>query len=79
MKGKFLLVLCTLLISASVFAATVDTVSIYSNSMHKYVKCVVIAPKGYDAGGEKFPVLYLLHGYSGNYGDWIREIAFRFS
>ncbi len=74
MKGKLLLVLISSFISVSLFAASVDTVSIYSDAMHKYVKCVVIGPRGYDAGGEKFPVLYLLHGYSGNYGDWINKV-----
>lgn len=54
-------------------AATIDTASIYSNSMHKEIKCVVIKPSGYD-GKKEFPVVYLLHGYSGNYRDWITNV-----
>jgi S-formylglutathione hydrolase FrmB len=47
--------------------ATVDTVTIYSNSLHKKVKFVVIQPQqNHDA----LPTVYLLHGYGGNYGSW---------
>jgi S-formylglutathione hydrolase FrmB len=51
-------------------AATVDTILIYSKSMHKNVKCVVIKPDVYN-DNKQFPVVYLLHGYSGNYADWV--------
>jgi len=53
-------------------AATVDTAIIYSNCMHKNVKCVVIKPDVYNNDTMHFPVLYLLHGWSGNYSDWIK-------
>lgn len=52
-------------------AATVDTVLIYSSSMQKNVKCVVIKPDAYQESSSHFPVVYLLHGYSGNYADWV--------
>ena len=54
-------------------AATVDTVTIYSKSMHKNVKCVVIEPDAYNHSSKRFPVVYLLHGYSGNYSDWVSK------
>lgn len=54
-------------------AASVDTISIYSNSMHKNIKCVVIYPSVYD-GNMKFPVVYLLHGHSDNYQGWINKV-----
>lgn len=50
--------------------ASVDTISIYSNSMFKNVKCVVVTPTSYKRSGPAFPVVYLLHGYSGKYSDW---------
>lgn len=64
-----------LLITVSVFvkAATVDTVAIYSQSMHKNVKCVVITPENYKTDTAHLPVLYLLHGYSGSYKDWVKN------
>jgi S-formylglutathione hydrolase FrmB len=52
-------------------AATVDSVIVYSASMHKNVKCIVILPEKYKTDTAHFPVLYLLHGYSGNYRNWI--------
>ncbi len=53
-------------------AAMVDTVSIFSDSMHKSIKDVVIRPSAYNPS-QRYPVLYLLHGYSGNYSDWIKK------
>lgn len=54
------------------FAARVDTVSIYSKAMKKEFKCVVIVPE--KSGKKKFPVVYLLHGYSGSYRNWIQRV-----
>ncbi|MBA4197412.1 MAG: XynC protein [Chitinophaga sp.] len=53
-------------------AATVDTVETYSASMKKTIKAVVITPDNY-ANTQALPVVYLLHGYSGNYADWSRS------
>ena len=53
-------------------AASVDTVSVFSASMDKYIKAVVIKPYQYNPD-KKFPVLYLLHGFSGNYKDWVQK------
>jgi len=53
-------------------AAIVDTVETYSTSMKKTIKAVVIRPDDYATAGA-FPVVYLLHGYSGNYADWITK------
>lgn len=68
---KNLLYLLFLAVSLKGKAATVDTVVIYSNCMHKNVKCVVIKPDGYKNDTTHFPVIYLLHGWSGNYADWV--------
>jgi S-formylglutathione hydrolase FrmB len=55
-------------------AATVDTVSIYSNSMHKYINAVVIKPDTYKKKKNNFPVVYLLHGYDGWFSNWIIRV-----
>jgi S-formylglutathione hydrolase FrmB len=55
------------------FAARVDTLSIYSESMHKNIPCIVVTPDTYGQGRQSFPVVYLLHGYSGNYTDWTKN------
>ena len=53
--------------------ASVDTVSIYSNAMHKNIKAVVIKPDDYKKGKD-FAVVYLLHGAYGNYLNWIKKV-----
>lgn len=68
---KYLLLLF-LFISPDVFAGTVDTVSIYSNAMRKSFKSVVIKPDAYAKSNTAYPTVYLLHGFSGNYSNWIR-------
>ena len=74
MKNRIQKFLCiSVLIVVSVFskAESADTVVIYSQCMHKNVKCVVIMPDKYKTDTAHLPVLYLLHGWSGNYSDWI--------
>lgn len=68
MKRFTLLFLPAMLLWFSLKAATIDTVSVYSNAMKRSVKCVVIKPEA----KSNVPVVYLLHGYSGNYASWIK-------
>jgi S-formylglutathione hydrolase FrmB len=65
----FVLLLCCLRANA----AKIDTVLTHSNSMHKDIKAVVITPDAYKRHN-KYPVIYLLHGFSGNYTDWISKV-----
>ncbi len=51
-------------------AATVDTLSVFSTSMRKDTRCVVIVPKGTERSA--LPVLYLLHGLGGDHQSWLR-------
>src|SRR4051812_2713011 len=67
-----LLLLLLILASTNAIAAKVDTVNTASRDMHKDIKAVVITPGDYNSN-HKFPVLYLLHGFSGNYSDWIKK------
>jgi S-formylglutathione hydrolase FrmB len=53
-------------------AAEVDTVVIPSAAMKKSFPCVVIRPD--TVAGKKYPVVYLLHGYSGAYSNWIMKV-----
>lgn len=74
MKVKQITVLLIALLSASfVSAASVDTLSVRSASMKKEIRVIVIAPDGAKtktAAKTAYPVLYLLHGYSGDAGNW---------
>ena len=53
-------------------AAIIDTVDTYSASMKKTIKAVVITPDNYP-NAQALPVVYLLHGHSGNYKSWINS------
>jgi S-formylglutathione hydrolase FrmB len=54
--------------------ASVDTVLIPSNTMHKQHYALVFLPENYNNSKDSFPVLFLLHGYTGYYNNWfIRE------
>jgi S-formylglutathione hydrolase FrmB len=74
MKKTVIVLVALLIVSVTSFAA-IDTINIYSNSMFKNVRCVVVTPSNYKANTDRFPVVYLLHGYGGNYGDWVRRVS----
>ncbi|GHT76083.1 esterase [Bacteroidia bacterium] len=40
--------------------------------MQKNIPSAVVTPNGYDKS-QQYPVIYLLHGYSGNYKDWTND------
>lgn len=67
---KTILFTVLLLTIASVYAGKVDTLSFYSNALKKETKFVVVTPDNYALKKAKLPVVYLLHGHSGNYSDW---------
>lgn len=74
--SKRILTLSLIFLTAAllrVHAATVDTVLTHSAAMNKDIKAVVIMPDDYSVT-KKFPVLYLLHGFSGNYSDWVLKV-----
>jgi S-formylglutathione hydrolase FrmB len=70
---KSLITFLFLFSSFELLASRVDTIAVYSNSMKKQIKCVVITPDSYKKKNTGFPVVYLLHGHSSNYAGWIKE------
>lgn len=50
-------------------AAKIDSVDVWSASMNKKIRTGIVLPNGYDKN-KKYAVVYLLHGYSGNYQNW---------
>ena len=71
---RTLLILVVLFfVDQTVFASRIDTVETYSPTMKKTIKAVVMTPDAYTADKE-LPVLYLLHGYGGNYSDWVKKV-----
>lgn len=73
MKQNLLLVLFLFSLSG-IFAAQVDTLRVESQVMKKTISNVVIVPDSYETATENLPVVYLLHGATGNYRDWITKV-----
>lgn len=69
MNKKIFILVAFALLQHTLYAAITDTVETYSPSMKKNIKAVVIRPDNYNKLNE-LPVVYLLHGYSGNYSNW---------
>lgn len=72
MKKKIGLLSSLLLCATIAFAATVDTVNVFSQAMNKDIKTVIILPEGYRSENT-LPVVYLLHGYGDNYAGWVNK------
>ena len=68
-KNILLALLLTYTTSASIFAAKVDSLNVHSPLMNREIPVVVITPDSYN-NQTQLPVVYLLHGYSGNYSNW---------
>lgn len=62
--------LCSSLLS---YGAKVDTLQIESVAMSKTYKAAVVLPNSYAKSKASFPVLYLLHGAYGHFGDWLKN------
>lgn len=65
--------LLALALTTALYAAEVDTITIVSKAMRLEARCVVIVPE-VEKPAAGWPVLYLLHGYSGNYSNWIQKV-----
>src|SRR5262245_26582885 len=57
----------------------VKTVEFEAKSVGRTMKYNVVLPQNYAARVDRYPVLYLLHGYSGNYTNWSRLAAPKFA
>lgn len=68
MKKLFLALFVLMVMNVS--AGTVDTLQIYSLHLKKSTKVVVIQPNSTHSNQTGYPVIYLLHGYGGDYGQW---------
>jgi S-formylglutathione hydrolase FrmB len=71
-RSSFLFILLACF-ACTISAQQVDTVSVFSKKMNRSIKNVVILPDNYDSTNKSYPVLYLLHGYSGRYDTWVKH------
>ncbi len=68
---SIIFVLTGILCAQILTAARVDTVKVYSSSMKKDIKAAIVTPDNYSVI-DKLPVVYLLHGYNGDYSSWVK-------
>lgn len=62
------------LLSFRAVAAKVDTIDVASASMSRTLRAAVVLPETYrKARKQNFPVLYLLHGGTGSFRDWLTK------
>ncbi len=87
-RSVFLCVLCLALEcvlgnAASAEPLSVATVEFEAPAVARVMKYNIILPAGYDESDQRYPVLYLLHGFTSNYTLWARmrvpEYAARYS
>jgi putative tributyrin esterase len=71
---KRLLIFLVFIFSTSLLVAQhsiVETYSFYSPAVQIHLKCTVVLPANYYHHKGYYPVVYLLHGHTGNYKSWI--------
>lgn len=66
-------IILLILLAQILLAAKTDTLSIFSNQMQKKLQAIVVIPDRASTDN-RLPAVYLLHGYSGNFGDWSRHM-----
>lgn len=72
MKRQLLILLLAFILSLQVgYAATADTIQVYSSSMKKFIKNVVVKP---DRLTDNMPSLFLLHGAGDSYSGWVNKV-----
>lgn len=74
MKKTLILLFC-LIPFLGFSQAETDTIQVYSPAMKKNLNAAVTTPSSYQKGTEKYPVLYLLHGGSGSFSDWHKNVT----
>lgn len=68
-----LICLFCLALSLPAISARVDTLDIASTVMQKNIRTAVVVPDSYEKVKQAFPVLYLLHGGTGSFRDWLTK------
>ncbi|MGB2866891.1 MAG: alpha/beta hydrolase family protein [Bacteroidota bacterium] len=72
MRPKLTFIILALLCVQSQAQVSVSLDSVASPSLSKTKKFVVLLPSNYTTN-ERYPILYLLHGYGGSHIDWSRR------
>lgn len=71
MKNYFITLLFIIFSLSQVLSQTTDTIHVHSAAMHKDIPNLIILPASYtQTPAKRYPVVYLLHGFGGNYTTW---------
>ena len=73
MRISSLILVIVFTVCADLNAAKVDTLEVQSTVMQKKIKIAIAVPDSYRKSKHAYPVLYLLHGGSGSYKDWLSK------
>ena len=73
MEKKIILIF-SVLNSFLIHASKVDTLKVYSKSMNKMIKNIVIVPDTKGDEKESLPVVYLLHGHTDKSDTWFKIV-----
>lgn len=73
LKYPFFLCIYYFTFLVSAHAATVDTIEVVSKKMNQSIRAAVVLPAEYSKSKKAYPVLYLLHGGSGGFRDWLTK------
>lgn len=57
--------------AAGSFVQSMRVRQFYSPAVERNLKYAVLLPRAYHESSKRYPVLYLLHGHTGNYRSWI--------
>src|ERR1044071_10008239 len=68
-----LLVVAAHVVAFAQGVARVETVRFESRLVGRTLPYNVVLPVGYGRTRARYPVLYLLHGYSGHYDNWVSK------
>ncbi len=67
-----ILLIGTLAFGQSQMGKVIESLEMESKVLKKNVRYTVYLPPGYSPTGRYYPVVYLLHGYTGNDTDWVQ-------
>ncbi len=66
------ILLIGLLLTPALSQVTVTEDSLFSPSLQRMTAYYAVLPDGYSKTQERYPVLYLLHGFAGDYTNWVK-------
>lgn len=76
-KSCFIPVYFSILGCWSIVTGSNEVVSIQDDFLKKSHKVLVFLPQKYHHSDKRYPVIYLLHGYSGNYKTWSKIVPLK--